>query len=87
MFANEIVPGLKMDIGALAMANAGPDTNGSQFFIMDADGNDRGLVGGYSIFGLCKDPDVVKKIATVKTGANDRPEAPVTITKVTITKG
>ncbi len=84
-FANEIAPGLQMDPGALAMANAGPDTNGSQFFIME--GSKPGLVGGYSIFGQCKDPDVVKKITGVKTGANDRPETPVTITKVTITKG
>ena len=84
-FANEIAPGLKMDPGALAMANAGPDTNGSQFFIME--GAKPELVGGYSIFGQCKDPDVVKKITSVKTGANDKPETPVTIDKVTITKG
>jgi peptidyl-prolyl cis-trans isomerase A (cyclophilin A) len=84
-FANEIAPGLQMDPGALAMANAGPDTNGSQFFIME--GSKPGLVGGYSIFGQCKDPDVVKKITSVKTGANDKPDEPVTITKVTITKG
>jgi len=85
MFANEIDRSLKMDPGALAMANAGPDTNGSQFFIME--GSKPGLVGGYSNFGQCKDPDVVKKITSVKTGANDKPDEPVTITKVTITKG
>jgi peptidyl-prolyl cis-trans isomerase A (cyclophilin A) len=85
-FVNEIAPGLKMDPGALAMANTGQDgTNGSQFFIMEV--SKPGLVGGYSIFGQCQDPDVVKKITSVKTGANDRPETPVTITKVTITKG
>jgi peptidyl-prolyl cis-trans isomerase A (cyclophilin A) len=84
-FANEIAPDLKMDPGALAMANAGPDTNGSQFFIME--GSKPALVGGYSIFGQCKDPDVVKKITSVKTGPDDKPETPVTITKVTITKG
>ncbi|HEY1812134.1 MAG TPA: peptidylprolyl isomerase [Kofleriaceae bacterium] len=84
-FANEIAPGLQMDPGALAMANAGPDTNGSQFFIME--GSKPGLIGGYSIFGQCKDADVVKKITSVKTDPNDRPETPVTITKVTITKG
>jgi peptidyl-prolyl cis-trans isomerase A (cyclophilin A) len=84
-FANEVDPSLKMDPGALAMANAGPGTNGSQFFIME--GSRPGLVGGYSIFGQCSDPDVVKKITSVKTDSSDRPEQPVTITKVTITKG
>jgi peptidyl-prolyl cis-trans isomerase A (cyclophilin A) len=84
-FANEIAHDLTMDPGALAMANAGPDTNGSQFFIME--GSKPGLIGGYSIFGQCKDPDVVKKITSVKTDPNDRPETPVTIDKITITKG
>ena len=84
-FANEVDPSLKMDPGALAMANAGPGTNGSQFFIME--GSKPGLLGGYTIFGQCSDPDVVKKITSVKTDGNDKPEQAVNITKVTITKG
>ena len=85
MFANEIDRSLKMDPGALAMANAGPDTNGSQFFIME--GSKPGLVGGYSIFGQCKDVDVVKAITHVPRDDNDKPNSPVTIKHVTISKG
>jgi peptidyl-prolyl cis-trans isomerase A (cyclophilin A) len=85
-FDNEIDRSLKMDPGALAMANTGhPNSNGSQFFIME--GSKPGLLGGYTIFGQCSDPDVVKKITSVKTDGNDKPEQPVTISKVTITKG
>jgi peptidyl-prolyl cis-trans isomerase A (cyclophilin A) len=85
-FDNEIAPGLKMDPGALAMANTGhPNSNGSQFFIME--GSKPGLVGGYTIFGQCSDADVVKKITSVKTDGNDKPDQPVTITKLAITKG
>jgi len=84
-FANEIDRSLKMDPGALAMANAGPDTNGSQFFIME--GSKPGLVGGYSIFGQCKDVDVVKAITHVPRDDNDKPNSPVTIKHVTISKG
>ncbi|HEX4451104.1 MAG TPA: peptidylprolyl isomerase [Kofleriaceae bacterium] len=85
-FDNEIDRSLKMDPGALAMANTGhPNSNGSQFFIME--GSKPGLLGGYTIFGQCSDPDVVKKITSVKTDGNDKPDQPVTITKVTITKG
>jgi cyclophilin family peptidyl-prolyl cis-trans isomerase len=69
--------------GILAMANAGPNTNGSQFFVMHAD---YGLPPNYTIFGrLTAGEDVLDKIATAQTGAQDRPVAPVTINKVTIT--
>jgi cyclophilin family peptidyl-prolyl cis-trans isomerase len=71
--------------GILAMANAGPNTNGSQFFVMHAD---YGLPPNYTIFGqLTGGEDVLDKIATAQTGAQDRPVAPVTIDKVTITEG
>ncbi len=70
--------------GTLAMANAGPNTNGSQFFIMHAD---YGLPPNYTIFGkLTSGEDVVDKIATAPTGAADRPKDPVTIDKITITE-
>ena len=65
--------------GTLAMANAGPDTNGSQFFIMHVD---YPLPHNYSIFGhVVSGQDVVDKIATVQTDANDKPLTPVTIKK------
>ena len=76
-----------VDRGALAMANAGPNTNGSQFFICLQD-----LVGrlpkNYTIFGsVTKGMDVVDQIAAGRTGANDRPVEPVKIQKVTVAEG
>ena len=68
--------------GTVAMANAGPNTNGSQFFIMHAD---YPLPLNYTIFGhVVAGQDVVDTIATTKTDANDKPLSPVTITKVTV---
>ena len=68
--------------GTLAMANAGPNTNGSQFFIMHAD---YGLPPSYTIFGkLTGGEDVLDRIATAQTGAQDRPNEPVRIERVTI---
>jgi cyclophilin family peptidyl-prolyl cis-trans isomerase len=68
--------------GILAMANAGPNTNGSQFFVMHAD---YGLPPNYTIFGRLTDGhDVLDKIAAARIGANDRPNEPVTINSVDI---
>lgn len=68
--------------GVVAMANAGPNTNGSQFFIMTAD---YPLPHNYTIFGkVVSGQDVVDKIANVKTGANDKPVSPVVMKKVTV---
>ncbi len=68
--------------GVVAMANAGPDTNGSQFFIMHAD---YPLPNAYTIFGkVVEGQDVVDKIANVQTGANDKPVQPVVMSKVTV---
>jgi cyclophilin family peptidyl-prolyl cis-trans isomerase len=70
--------------GTLAMANAGPNTNGSQFFVMHAD---YGLPPNYTIFGkLTSGEDVVDAIAGAPTGAQDRPTQPVSISKVTISE-
>ena len=72
----------KYSRGILAMANAGPNTNGSQFFVMHAD---YGLPPNYTIFGqLTGGEDTLDKIATAQTGAQDRPTAPVTINHVEI---
>ena len=70
--------------GTLAMANAGPNTNGSQFFIVLKD-----LIGSlpknYTIFGqVTKGMDVVDQIAAGRTGAQDRPVEPVKMTSVTV---
>ena len=80
-FADEPVT-RKYNRGILAMANAGPNTNGSQFFVMHAD---YGLPPNYTIFGkLTSGEDVLDKIASAQTGAQDRPVAPVSINSVTI---
>jgi cyclophilin family peptidyl-prolyl cis-trans isomerase len=68
--------------GTLAMANAGPNTNGSQFFIMHAD---YALPKNYLIFGqVTKGLDVVDRIATAPRNNRDLPNAPVAMTKVTV---
>jgi len=70
--------------GAVAMANAGPNTNGSQFFICLADLAGR-LPKNYTIFGqVTKGMDVVDAIAAGRTGPQDRPLEPVAMTSVTI---
>jgi peptidyl-prolyl cis-trans isomerase A (cyclophilin A) len=83
-FADEIDPKHKFDkAGILAMANAGPNTNGSQFFVTVAPYPQ--LPTNYTIFGEVVDGlDVVKKIGKVKTGPNDRPVTPVVMKTVTI---
>jgi cyclophilin family peptidyl-prolyl cis-trans isomerase len=68
--------------GTVAMANAGPNTNGSQFFIMHAD---YPLPPSYTIFGRVTDGlDVVDAIALSETDRNDRPASEVKIEQVTI---
>jgi peptidyl-prolyl cis-trans isomerase A (cyclophilin A) len=83
-FADEIDPKHKFDkAGILAMANAGPNTNGSQFFVTVAPYPQ--LPTNYTIFGeVVEGLDVVKKIGKVKTGPNDRPVVPVIMKTVTI---
>jgi cyclophilin family peptidyl-prolyl cis-trans isomerase len=71
--------------GTVAMANAGPNTNGSQFFIMH---NDYPLPPSYTIFGrVTEGQDVVNSIATSETDRNDRPSADVKMERVTIEDG
>jgi peptidyl-prolyl cis-trans isomerase A (cyclophilin A) len=84
-FKNETSPDLLFDRpGRLAYANSGPDTNGSQFFITEVPYPS--LNGGYTIFGQCDDAsvEVVKKIARLPRGPNDRPDDPPKIVKITI---
>ncbi len=71
--------------GTLAMANAGPNTNGSQFFIKH---QDYPLPPNYTIFGkLIDGEEVLDTIATAPTGPQDRPQTPVQIKSVTIQTG
>jgi len=68
--------------GVVAMANAGPNTNGSQFFIMAAD---YPLPNAYTIFGkVTSGQDVVDTINSVQTGPNDKPVQSVIIKTVTV---
>ncbi len=83
-FADEFDSSLRHDRpGILSMANAGPNTNGSQFFIMD--GTAPHLDGRHSVFGLCKPAEVVAKITRVEKQGS-RPVTPVTM-KITIRRG
>ncbi len=83
-FADEVSPNDKLVAGTLAMANSGPATNGSQFFITE--GAPSHLNGKHTIFGACKPLDVVGKIARVKKDDNDKPAVAQTM-KVTISRG
>lgn len=68
--------------GTVAMANAGPNTNGSQFFIMHVD---YPLPPNYTIFGqVTEGQEIVDVIASTATGQQDKPLSPVTMEKVTI---
>ncbi len=70
--------------GSLAMANAGPNTNGSQFFIIHADLTGK-LPKSYTLFGLVtKGMDVVDKIVAAPRDSRDLPNDPVAMTSVTV---
>jgi peptidyl-prolyl cis-trans isomerase A (cyclophilin A) len=86
-FRDEFDPNLNFDKpGRLAMANSGPNTNGSQFFITEQ--GYASLNQHYSLFGQCDDAsvEVVKAIARVPRDGNDKPRTPVVLKKVTIVR-
>lgn len=78
-FEDEFAPGLSHVKGTLSMANAGPNTNGSQFFIVHAR-ETKYLDRHHSVFGqVYEGLDIVDAIANVKTDRNDRPLTDVAI--------
>lgn len=82
---DEIWAGARHDhAGQLCMANRGKNTNGAQFFITDA--SVPHLDGNYTIFGECSPTSVVRTIASVPKGPDDRPTSRVTIEKVEISR-
>src|SRR3954452_16622414 len=85
-FEDELPKAGRYEVGSLAMANAGPNTNGSQFFVISGPSGVR-LPPQYSLFGkVVKGLDVVDAIEKVPTGAGDRPKEDVVINSVTITE-
>jgi cyclophilin family peptidyl-prolyl cis-trans isomerase len=73
--------------GAVAMANAGPDTNGSQFFICHQDLSGGRLPKNYTLFGqVTKGMDVVDKIVNAPRDGRDLPTEPVAMTSVTVSE-
>jgi len=82
-YKSEIVPSLKFDApGRLAMANSGPDTNDTHFFITEAPFP--AFDGKYTIWGQCENVDVVKGIARVPRDPGDTPVTPVHVQRVVI---
>jgi peptidyl-prolyl cis-trans isomerase A (cyclophilin A) len=87
MFADEFDPNLNFDVpGRMAMANSGPGTNGSQFFITEVPTPH--LNQKHTIFGQCDESSmsVVSAIARVQRDPDDKPVQPVTLNKVTIVR-
>lgn len=92
VFKNETSSDLRFDqAGRLAYANAGPNTNSSQFFITEVPftGQQAAMLNGnYTIFGQCDEASValVKQIAAMSRDSNDRPYRPIKINHITIQK-
>ena len=84
-YADELPKAGQYQIGSLAMANAGPNTNGSQFFLISGPSG-VGLPPAYASFGqVVQGLEIVEAMQNVPTGAGDRPTTDVVINSVTIT--
>ena len=85
-FKDELPAPGRYELGSLAMANAGPNTNGSQFFVITG-ASGVGLPPSYSLFGkVVSGFEVAQAIEQVATGPGDRPLTDVVIESVTITE-
>jgi cyclophilin family peptidyl-prolyl cis-trans isomerase len=85
-FEDELPKSGAYKVGSVAMANAGPNTNGSQFFIIVGQQGVQ-LPPNYTLFGeVTKGQDVAEKISTMAAPGTESPDPPVTIEKVTITE-
>ena len=85
-FADELPKPGRYEIGSVAMANAGPNTNGSQFFLISGPSGTQ-LPPNYSLFGkIVKGLDVLDAMQKVPTDRRDRPHDDVVIQSVTITE-
>ena len=83
-FDDEFHPTLKHDKGVISMANAGPNTNGSQFFIVHAQ-DTHYLDGRHSVFGrVVEGMEVVEDIANVPVDRSDRPMSDVVIERAIV---
>ena len=79
-FEDELTGNEKYEIGTVAMANSGPNTNGSQFFIMTSN---TPLPPNYTVFGkVISGIDIAMKIQDVKTDINDRPISQIVINSI-----
>ena len=75
-----------VDRYTICMANAGPGTNGSQFFIVTKSDGCNWLTGKHTVFGkVTKGHDIVDKLGNAKTGAGDRPNPEMKLATVTVT--
>lgn len=85
-FEDELPKPREYQIGSVAMANAGPNTNGSQFFLVSGNSG-VGLPPSYSLFGqIVKGLDVLETMQNVPTARGDKPKTDVVINSVTITE-
>ena len=85
-FEDELPKAGQYELGSIAMANAGPNTNGSQFFIVSGPDGVR-LPPSYSLFGkVVKGMEVVEAMQKVSTDRSDRPQEDVVIQSVSITE-
>ena len=85
-FDDELPKAGQYELGSVAMANAGPNTNGSQFFIISGPSG-VGLPPAYALFGkVVAGLDIVDSMEKVRTGGGDRPVDDVVINSITITE-
>jgi cyclophilin family peptidyl-prolyl cis-trans isomerase len=85
-FADELPKAGRYEVGSLAMANAGPNTNGSQFFVISGADGCR-LPPQYSLFGkVVKGLEIVEAMQSVATGSGDKPRDDLVMNSVTITE-